>query len=202
MKVTTTLSIAAILVLGACSTDPKPSAEVRVTNSDVEKALKARIANEPRLASLRIDVDADVDKNELTLKGTVPSEAQRTQIVEMAKASRPGARVIDKIDVKPPEVARSEYTDEMARETREKARVRGDKVGSSVEDAWIHTKLVAKLIGDSQTPARKINVDVDHNVVTLRGTVESAVARDEAERVARGTDGVKRVINLLKVVAG
>lgn len=202
MKVTTTLSIAAILVLGACSTDPKPSAEVRVTNSDVEKALKARIANEPRLASLRIDVDADVDKNEITLKGTVPSESQRTQIVEMAKASRPGARVVDKIDVKPPEVARSEYTDDMARETRVKAKDRGDRIGNSIEDAWIHTKVVAKLMGDSQTPARKINVDVDNNVVTLRGNVESLVARDEAERIARGTDGVKRVINLLKVTAG
>ena len=104
--------------------------------------------------------------------------------------------------MKPPEVARSEYTDDMARETREKAKAKGDKIGNSIEDAWIHTKVVAKLMGDSQTPARKINVDVDNNVVTLRGNVESSVAREEAERIARGTDGVKRVINLLKVTAG
>jgi osmotically-inducible protein OsmY len=37
-------------------------------------------------------------------------------------------------------------------------------------------------------------------VVTLRGAVESATAKEEAERVAKTTDGVKRVRNLLKVV--
>jgi hyperosmotically inducible protein len=68
-----------------------------------------------------------------------------------------------------------------------------------VDDAWVHSKIVAKLIGNSATPERKINVDVDNGVVTLRGTVDTATARTEAERVARDTEGVKRVSNLLKV---
>ncbi len=57
-----------------------------------------------------------------------------------------------------------------------------------------------KLIGDTDTPARKINVDVVNQVVTLRGKVGSASERLEAERIAKETDGVKRVVNLLKVV--
>ena len=57
-----------------------------------------------------------------------------------------------------------------------------------------------KLIGNSETPARKINVDVVNGVVTLGGAVETATAKEEAERVAKTTDGVKRVRNLLKVV--
>jgi len=35
--------------------------------------------------------------------------------------------------------------------------------------------------------------------VTLRGTVESASEKAEAERIAKDTDGVKSVINRLKV---
>lgn len=92
------------------------------------------------------------------------------------------------------------YTEEQAREERERAKANKETVGQSLEDAWIHTKVVAKLISDSDTPERKINVDVVDGAVTLRGTVETAEAKTEAERIAKETDGVKKVTNQLKVV--
>jgi len=94
------------------------------------------------------------------------------------------------------------YTEEQARDEREKAKANKETVGQSLEDAWIHTKLVAKLISDSQTPERKINVDVVDGAVTLRGQVDTAEGKAEAERLAKDTDGVKSVKNELKVVAG
>jgi len=94
------------------------------------------------------------------------------------------------------------YTEEQARDEREKAKANKETVGQSLEDAWIHTKLVAKLITDSQTPERKINVDVVDGAVTLRGQVDTAEGKAEAERLAKDTDGVKSVKNELKVVAG
>src|ERR1043166_329480 len=48
------------------------------------------------------------------------------------------------------------YTEEQAREEREKAKANKETIGQSLEDAWIHTKLVAKLIGDTKTPERNI----------------------------------------------
>jgi osmotically-inducible protein OsmY len=93
------------------------------------------------------------------------------------------------------------YTEEQAREEREKAKASKETIGQSVEDAWIHTKVVAKLISDSQTPERKINVDVVDGAVTLRGQVDTAEGKSEAERLAKETDGVKSVRNDLKVVA-
>jgi len=92
------------------------------------------------------------------------------------------------------------YTEEQAREERERAKANKESIGQSLEDAWVHTKIVAKLIGDTQTPERKINVDVVDNVVTLRGQVDTAEAKTEAERLAKETDGVKSVKNELKVV--
>ena len=94
------------------------------------------------------------------------------------------------------------YTEEQARDEREKAKANKETVGQSLEDAWIHTKVVAKLITDSQTPERKINVDVVDGAVTLRGQVDTAEGKAEAERLAKDTDGVKSVKNELKVVAG
>lgn len=94
---------------------------------------------------------------------------------------------------------RGEYSEEQARQERDKAKANKETIGQSLDDAWIHTKLVAKLIGDSKTPERSINVDVVQGAVTLRGTVETAEAKTEAERVARETEGVTKVTNELKV---
>ena len=97
--------------------------------------------------------------------------------------------------------ATPKYTEEQAREERARAKENKETIGDTLDDAWIHTKIVAKLIANSKTPERKINVDVVKNAVTLRGTVDSAEEKDEAERIAKETEGVQRVTNQLKVVA-
>ncbi len=99
-----------------------------------------------------------------------------------------------------PASGRGQYTEEQARAERAKAKQNKETIGDSLDDAWIHTKVVAKLIGDTKTPERKINVDVVKNVVTLRGTVDTGEAKAEAERVAKDTDGVTKVVNQLKVM--
>ncbi len=42
-------------------------------------------------------------------------------------------------------------------------------------------------------------MDVNNKVVTLRGTVETAEQKTEAEQIAKNTEGVKSVNNQLKV---
>lgn len=92
------------------------------------------------------------------------------------------------------------YTEEQGREERERAKSNKETIGQSLDDAWLHAKLVAKLISDTQTPERKINIDVVEGVVTLRGQVDTSEAKAEAERLAKETDGVKSIKNELKVV--
>ena len=202
MKIVQTFCIAAALLFAGCSTDrPSTAVETRPTNAELEQTIKAKLSSDPQLAAADLKVDADADKNQVTLSGNVQTEPARTQAVAMAKSARPGVVVVDKIDVKPRELTRSEYTEDMAREARDKAKATGQKVGDTADDAWIHTKIVAKFAVNSDTPARKIDVDVVNNVVTLRGEVESATAKEEAGRIAKETDGVKAVKNLLKVHA-
>ena len=199
MQVLAIFSIAGSLALSGCSSGATQSTSLR--NSELEQTARSRLASEPQLASA-IRVSANSDKNEVTLSGTVPSEYLRNEAVERAKSSRDGLIVTDTIAVKPLEVSRSEYTEDMARQAREKAKIIGDKIGDTLNDAWLYTKITAKLIGNSETPVRKINVDVFDGVVTLRGEVETLKAKEETERVARGTEGVKRVRNLLTVAVG
>lgn len=98
-----------------------------------------------------------------------------------------------------PENSRGSYSQKQAQEERERAKANKETIGDTLDDAWIHTKIVAKLIANSTTPERKINVDVVNNVVTLRGTVDSADEKAAAEKVAKDTDGVKSVVNQLKI---
>ena len=71
--------------------------------------------------------------------------------------------------------------------------------GTQVDDAAITAAVKAKLAADGDINPFNIDVDTNEGVVTLQGRVEKAEARSKAEELARETDGVKRVINLVKV---
>ena len=172
-----------------------------MSNSDLQKQIESRINSDPELKAANLSVDADVNRNHATLSGTVDSQALRDRAVELARSAHPGITLENKIEVKERELTRSEYTPEHAQKERENAKQNKEAIGDSLDDAWIHSKIVAKLVADSNVSERKVNVDVSNKVVTLRGTVDSALEKSETERIAKETDGVKRVINQLKVQA-
>lgn len=201
MRTATFLICTGFLLMAGCSKTEITSANT-MTDLDLEQAIHARLDTNADLKAANLDVNADVKDNKIKLSGTVPTEGLRTQAVEIAKDVRPTAEITDKIDVKPRELSRSDYTEQMANDARAQAKTVGDNVGKSIDDTWIHTKITSNLIVDKDTPARKINVDVVDGVVTLRGQVSSAAAKEEAERIAKDTESVKRVRNLLKVTAG
>jgi len=196
-----TTAFAALLTaatLAACNKAPEPQAP-KLTNDDLDREVSARINDDAQLVVYKLDVDADADKNAVTLSGAVPTESLRTRAVDAARAAHPGVTVTDKIDVKPGEVERSAYTEDMAREARQRATESKETIGDSLDDAWIHTKVRTKLVGEGEFPGSGINVDVANNVVTLRGTVATAEDRTKAEQIAKGTDGVKSVRNRLTI---
>lgn len=192
---------AVLALTAACNQErtPPQTTTPKMTNDDLDRSVSARINSDVTLASYKIDVDADADKNAVTLKGSVPTESLREKAVELAKAALPNLVVTDKIDVKPGDVDRKDYSDDMAREARVKAKTSGESIGESTDDAWIHTKIRTRLVGEGELPGGGVNVDVDHNIVTLRGTVDSKEERAKVEQIAKTTDGVKTVKNQLVV---
>jgi len=72
-------------------------------------------------------------------------------------------------------------------------------LGTQVDDALITTKVKTRLIEDPVTKARKIDVDTVNGVVTLTGLVDSEREIERALEIARGVEGVKKVVNNLRV---
>jgi osmotically-inducible protein OsmY len=199
MRLVTALSVLGVLLLSGCANNgPQPRA-AGSSDSDVKQAITAKLTSDPQLQAANTNISVSVDNKQVTLSGTVPSEALRTKAVQLANSASPGLVVTDKIEVKPVEVTRSHYTRDMANETRTKAEAVGDKLGKSLDDAWLYTEIEAKLATGTGTQAFKIHVDVSNKVVVLRGQVESVAAKREADGVARRTHGVRRVIDRLTV---
>lgn len=66
-------------------------------------------------------------------------------------------------------------------------------------DAEITAKVKAKLTADPEVNPFRIDVDAVDGRVTLNGKVRTEAQRREAEELARGTEGVVEVVNLLEV---
>jgi hypothetical protein len=66
-------------------------------------------------------------------------------------------------------------------------------------DAGITTNVKTKLAADNTVKAYKVDVDTQNHVVTLSGNVETVAARERALTLARETDGVRDVIDRLRV---
>lgn len=72
-------------------------------------------------------------------------------------------------------------------------------VGDWVDDTLISSRLKAKLIADTDVRASDIDVSSSQGVVTLIGRVRTTAMKQDAERIARGINGVTDVNNELVV---
>lgn len=75
-----------------------------------------------------------------------------------------------------------------------------NKVETRIDDAAITTAVNAKLVGDSDLSALKINVDTKAGMVWLKGSAPSDTAKMRATELAQAVEGVRGVENNLEVV--
>ena len=75
----------------------------------------------------------------------------------------------------------------------------GAHQAGAIKDGWLVMKVHSEMVDEDLLNGSNIDVDVDNGVVTLQGTVTSEAARARALEVARKNDGVKRVVDQLKI---
>lgn len=75
------------------------------------------------------------------------------------------------------------------------------KTGEVMTDGWITSRVSARFVNENLLKDSDINVDTEQHVVTLSGTVVTAAGRRKAASVAKGTEGVRRVVNHLSIGA-
>jgi hyperosmotically inducible periplasmic protein len=74
----------------------------------------------------------------------------------------------------------------------------GNAATVEVVDGEITAAVKAKLMTDENVAARRIDVDTENGVVTLRGTVATPTEADRAVELAKTADGVRLVHSYLK----
>jgi hyperosmotically inducible periplasmic protein len=75
----------------------------------------------------------------------------------------------------------------------------GDK--TPITDTWLTAKTKIALFSDARVKGSEINVETSQGLVMIRGKVDSDEAKQAAEEITKGIDGVKSVKNELQVVA-
>lgn len=66
-------------------------------------------------------------------------------------------------------------------------------------DDMVYDRVIRKLVNDRDLKTNAIEVTVKDHVVTLRGLIDSEKLRQRAEHVAQKTEGVKKVVNELRI---
>lgn len=187
------LGVAALLTFGAvpvaAQTTQPPASKVAV-NKPSDKTLSDRI--DKRLdadASLKkYDLTVAVDNGTATLTGAVATSTQRVRAGSLARING-----ISKVDNKI--VVDKNAPTTLTQKTKETV----SKTGEVITDAWITTKVKAQFIGVDALKDSNINVDTADHVVTLKGTVMTAAGRAKAMEIAKGTEGVTKVVDELRI---
>lgn len=95
-------------------------------------------------------------------------------------------------------VNREDYDKNKAEYEKDKG---SSTIGQGVNDSWIWFKTKTALAAADDLRDSTINVDVENDKITLRGTVATAAQKASAETVAKGIEGQKGVSNQLTVKA-
>ena len=81
----------------------------------------------------------------------------------------------------------------------QQAKSSGRKVGTGTSDTWLWVKTKYDLAAANDLRDSTINVDVENGVVTLSGDVANNDQVKKADAIAKSVEGVKSVVNKLKV---
>lgn len=132
-----------------------------------------------------LDIDVDVQGSTAILNGYVDSSVAKSLAQEIALSVDGIREVNNQLQVNAKQAKKENDTSQNIQE--------------NVSDAAITVKVKTKLLANSEISGLKIDVDTDHQRVTLSGNVKNDAERDLAYYIARNTDGVRAVNNQLKV---
>ena len=131
------------------------------------------------------DLKVSVDNGKATLTGTVEEGVSK----DLAREIAFGVSGIKDVDNQI--VVQADYV--------APARSSERSYGEKIDDATITSTVKSKLVWSRHTEGLSTDVDTRSGKVTLKGTADSAAAKDLAGRLAANTRGVTSVDNRLKI---
>ncbi len=88
-----------------------------------------------------------------------------------------------------------------AKEAKQATKNTAADAGTAIKDSWITLKVHSQFVPEDALKDSDIDVDTNKGVVMLNGTVASEAGRAKAIAIAKATDGVKSVMDHLRVAA-
>jgi len=171
------LALAVPPVLGTLGCKTTEMAGAQTDDARITGRVGRRLTADPEVRRYKIDVDTL--EGVVTLRGKVDSETMKTSAEAIARETNGVKDVKNELIVDPEGF--------------------GERLGEGADDAVIKTRVGVRLTRDPDVDRHNIDVDVVDGVVTLSGIVHDENAKQEAERLARGAEGVKDVKNELTV---
>ncbi|HEX6186684.1 MAG TPA: BON domain-containing protein [Pyrinomonadaceae bacterium] len=187
--------IAALFLSVACR---QQEVDYQAADVRLAQAVRAQLdaTADTKGAASRVVVEAK--DGTVTLTGSVDTPQDKA-LVEQTVAEHKGVTsVVNQVTVNMPVLpVPDEPFEEQA--VRREANSNGERIGLSSEDARIYHAIRRHLVKHETTPKRAIFVDVEDGDVTLRGTIFTGAARDDAVASAKKVEGVKAVRDLLVI---
>lgn len=134
--------------------------------------IDARLIAEKDMPSRWISID--VVNGEVTLTGSLPTQAHIDRAIYITKSIRGVRSVESKLSVGIP------------------------KMSSLLSDSWITTRVKTRLLNDKVVSGLKIHVETVNGKVYLQGEVNQASERVRAKEIAHSVAGVTAVVDLMQ----
>lgn len=166
------LAAAALAITVGCASS-MTSKDTRHSDSAITSAVQKSLSDDAKVKSSQVEVQTR--EGTVFLLGVVDTDEARREAGRVAWRAQGVNGVVNDLTV-------GERT-----------------VGSWTDDVMISSSVKSKLIANSEIKAGDIDVSSSQSVVTLIGRVSSSTIKSDAERIARGTKGVKDVNNELTV---
>src|SRR5262245_18511043 len=147
------ITILAALIISLTGSEPRSA-----TDATINTTVKNKLAADTATSGARISVDASTGV--VTLSGTVPTPAEKSEAERIARTTQGVTQVVNNITVEQGE---------------------GGARGA-LSDVAILTTIKSQLLANGVTGA---NVDVKNGDVTITGVVNNAQDRDRAEDIGR-----------------
>lgn len=191
-------SLAAPLQVASAAASAAPAAsEQPVQDAVIKSKILAAFALDRNVSAMALEVQ--VERGVVQLGGRARTSIERDLAVEIARGTEGVREVHSNIEV-------AKTVDSKAAESKPAESKAADSgatpkrsVGEVIDDAGLTATVKAKLIANSNTPARYIDVSTRNGVVTLKGTVETSAQKELAGKLAENTEHVARVDNELTV---
>ena len=164
------LTLAALAGFGCATSRPLDD---RASDAAITSQVASKLAADPQKDEFEIYVDTQ--DGVVRLRGVVETEIQRSVAERLARATE-GVRGVDN-----------------------QLRVGELAARKSLTDVWLVTKVKSQLAADPVVSSFDIDVDALDGQVTLSGIVIGPRVRQQAERIAMATEGVKLVRNEIRV---